>query len=61
MSIKKKQNKYEYLFVIQGHYGYGWDDLISTENYHEARARLKDYRENEKGYAHRMIRRREKR
>jgi len=55
-----KKNKYEYLYVIQGNYGYGWGDLISTEDYREAKARLKDYRENEKKYAHRMIQRREK-
>ena len=57
----KKQNKYEYLFVVQGNHGYGWEDLISSEDYREARARLKDYRDNEKKYSHRMIQSREKR
>jgi len=57
----KRKNKYEYLFVVQGNYGYGWEDLISSEDYREARARLKDYRDNEKEYSHRMIQRREKR
>ena len=60
MPPTKRKNKYEYLYVVQGNYGYGWDDLISTENYREAKARLKDYRENEKKYSHRMIHRREK-
>jgi len=57
----KRKNKYEYLFVVQGNYGYGWEDLISSEDYREARARLKDYRDNEKEYSHRLIQRREKR
>ena len=57
----KKQNKYEYLYVVQGNYGYGWEDLISSEDHREAKARLKDYRDNEKKYSHRMIQRREKR
>jgi hypothetical protein len=56
----KRKNKYEYLFVVQGNYGYGWEDLISSEDYREARARLKDYRDNEKKYSHRLIQRREK-
>ena len=60
MPTTKRKNKYEYLFVIQGNYGYGWDDFISTENYREAKARLKDYRDNEKKYSHRMIQRRER-
>ena len=56
----KRKNKYEYLFVVQGNYGYGWEDLISSEDRREARARLKDYRDNEKKYSHRIIQRREK-
>lgn len=55
---KKKQNKYRYLFVVQGFYGYGWEDLTQSENRTEARDNLKDYRENEPG-PHRLIKRRE--
>lgn len=55
----KKQNKYVYLFVVQGYYApYGWEDLTESENRAEARADLKAYRENEPG-AFRMIQRRE--
>jgi hypothetical protein len=57
----KKQNKYEYLYYIQGRYGslYGWEDVDCHENRKEARAALKCYRENEPQYTHRMIFRRE--
>jgi len=56
-----KINKYIYLFVIQGNYGYGdgWEDLTAAEDYREARGYLKDYRENEPDVSHRMINRRE--
>jgi hypothetical protein len=56
-----KNNKYEYLFIIQGLYGagYGWEDVTAEESSKEARARLREYRENEPEYPHRMIRRRE--
>lgn len=54
-----KKNKYVYLFVLQGNYGYyGWEDLISSENRQEVRDDLKAYRENEGGI-YRIIRRRE--
>ena len=54
----KKQNKYKYLYVVQGNYGYGWDDLTSSEDYKEAKQDLKDYNLNE-NYSHRIIQRRE--
>lgn len=56
----KKQNKYTYLYVVQGNYGYGygWEDLTASENWKEARADLKSYRENERGVPHRIIHRR---
>ena len=41
-----KQNKYRYLYVLQGHYGYGWEDLTASEDYKEIKQNLKDYREN---------------
>ena len=43
-------------FILQGNYGYGWDDLTSEETRREAREQLKCYRENEGG-AYRIIRR----
>lgn len=54
----KKQNKFTYLFVVQGFYSQGWEDLTQSENHTEARADLKAYRENEPG-AFRIIQRRE--
>ncbi len=53
-------NKYTYLYIIQGNYGYGhgWEDEAASESYSEARADLKAYRENSP-YPSRMIQRRE--
>ena len=54
-----RKNKYVYLFVLQGNYGYhGWEDLTASENRQEVRDDLKAYRENEGG-VYRIIRRRE--
>ena len=52
-------NKYEYLFVLQGHYGQ-WEDLCASESSKEVRQNLKEYRENEGGM-YRIIQRREPR
>lgn len=41
-----RRNKYEYLFVIQGNYGYGWDDEYFTNTFSEAKRTIKEYREN---------------
>ena len=55
----KKKNKYTYLHVLQGNYGYGhgWEDLCSSESYREVRQNLQEYRENEGG-VYRLINRR---
>ena len=53
-----KTNKYIYLNVLQGNYGYGWDDLTASESYKEIKQNLKAYRENEGGL-YRIIERRE--
>lgn len=53
-----KQNKYCYLFVLQGSYGQGWEDLTASESRKEMRDDLKSYRENEGG-CYRIIQRRE--
>lgn len=54
------KNKYQYLHVLQGNYGYGhgWEDLCTSESYREVRQNLKEYRENEGGN-YRLIERRE--
>lgn len=51
-------NKYDYLFVLQGNYGLGWEDLTASEYRREVRRDLKDYTENEGGH-YRIIHRRE--
>ena len=65
---KTKQNKYKYYYVLQGNYGYGWDDLVFYEKkcsttdfeaFKEARQDKKSYIENEKGI-YRIIERKEK-
>lgn len=56
-----KTNKYTYLYVLQGNYGYGhgWEDLTAAETHKEICSYRKDYRENEPGTPLRVIRRRE--
>lgn len=51
-------NKYSYIWVLQGQYGQGWEDLTAAETWKEIKANLKEYRENEGG-SYRVIRRRE--
>lgn len=41
-------------FIIQGKYGFGWEDLCEEEDRKEARQRLKEYNENEPQYPHRI-------
>jgi hypothetical protein len=43
-------------FVIQGHYGYGWEDVNEEVTLRDGKRSLREYNENEP-YAHRMIRR----
>ena len=62
--MKTRQNKYRYLVILQGNYGYGWDDLVTYDTanadwYNDLRADRKAYRENEPQYPHRTIHRRE--
>ena len=53
-----KPNKTRKEYVVQGNYGYGWNDLTYSDDYREAKADLKSYEENEQGVAHRIITRR---
>jgi hypothetical protein len=61
-----RQNKYNYLYILQGHYGYhGWEDLAAEDKairgaYRRIRQTRTEYRENEGG-SYRIIERREKR
>ena len=57
---KRKANKYTYLWVVQGYYSMGWEDVCASEVRSEARTHLREYRENCPEYAHRLIHRRER-
>lgn len=59
--MSNRRNKYVYLHVVQGNYGYGhgWEDVAASEVFREARANLREYRVNDPGHAYRMIQRRE--
>ena len=55
-----KQNKYTYLYVVQGDYGSGFEDLTASESRPEARRDLRDYVKNDtSAHALRIIQRRE--
>jgi hypothetical protein len=59
MAYKRKtQDEY----TVQGNYnsGDGWEDLTSETTRKEAKERLKEYRENEPQYSHRLIKKRVK-
>ena len=53
-----KTNKYIYLNVLQGNYGFGYEDLTASESYSEVKTHLKAYRENDPR-SYRIIKRRE--
>ncbi len=44
---QKRILKYEKVHIIQGYYGYGWEDLTAETLYSEAKQRAKEYREND--------------
>lgn len=60
---KRGPARTEELLVLQGNYGYGWDDLCfysanDPKQSAECKKDLKTYRENERNASHRVIRRR---
>lgn len=57
-ATKKKEPKTIEVKVLQGNYGYGWDDLVEYDNYKDAKTDYKAYRENERNASHRIITRR---
>jgi hypothetical protein len=61
-SGSRRAPKTKLVYVVQGNYGYGhgWEDLTAEESGNEAKARLREYRENEHGVPFRLIRRRER-
>ena len=54
-----KQNKYSYIKVIQGNFGYGWEDVCEydKQDYSLVKNDLKEYRLSNTG-AYRVIGRR---
>ena len=44
------------VYVLQGNYGYGWDDLLEEETKAEAQEQKQTYDKEEK-YPHRIIKR----
>ena len=54
-----KQNKYSYVKVIQGNYGYGWEDVSTydKQEFSTAKNDLKEYRLSNTG-VYRVIDRR---
>lgn len=41
-------------WVIEGDYGYGWDELVTEDSSQKAREQLKCYSENEPNIPHRI-------
>jgi hypothetical protein len=62
-TVRVKRNprisKTELLYVVQGDYGQGWEDLAASLSWTEARNDIRAYRENEGGN-YRLIQRRVK-
>lgn len=42
-----KQNKYINIFVLQANYGYGWDDLTTSDNWGEIKTDKRAYARND--------------
>lgn len=58
--LEAKERTTKDVFVVQGNYGQGWEDVYESEDRKDAKDRLKEYNENEKEYAHKLITRRVK-
>lgn len=55
----QRSPKTELLYVVQGDYGHGWEDLTASADYKETKRDLQSYRENDTAPT-RLIKRREK-
>lgn len=47
------------VYVLMGNYGYGWDELVTYDNYSDAKEDYKTYEENEPEAQHKIVRKRE--
>jgi hypothetical protein len=54
----KRKTRDEY--QVHGDYGQGFEEVCAEDTHKEARARLKEYRENEPQYRHKLVVRRVK-
>ena len=52
--VRKTVDEYH----TQGNYGCGWETVTIDDNYADAKQMLRDYRENEPEYPHRLIKKR---
>lgn len=59
MTMTAKQNKYSYVKVIQGNFGYGWEDVseYDKQGFATVKKDLKEYRLSNTG-VYRVINRR---
>ena len=48
------QRKTRDVWVIEGNYGYGWEEVTAEDSYKDARENMRLYRENEPEYPHRL-------
>ena len=48
--IEAKERTTKDVYVVQGNYGQGWEDVFESEDRKDAKDRLKEYNENEKEY-----------
>lgn len=51
---KLVEDKSDYAYMVQGNYGYGWDDLVMEETMEDAKKTKQEYEENEPEYKHRI-------
>lgn len=60
-SNRSRNGTYRFFWAVQGNYGYGhgWEDVTAEDSWSEAKARLREYRENEPGVPFRVRRKRE--
>jgi len=54
----KIMNKFNYVHVVQGNYGQGWEDLSECNNFIGAAYDLREYKQAHPNYPHRRIERR---
>lgn len=55
----KRINKWLIVQIVQGNYGGGWEDVNAEETRRDGLRSIREYRENEPQYPHRLIQRRE--